>query len=75
VFWTVVIAVRAAFSYGAAHWFTTPLVTWCIANHVTEAASTDGLIFVAIVMVIVRTASLGVRASRLPQRALTPQNA
>jgi len=75
VFWTVVVAARAAFSYGAAHWFTAPLVTWCIAHQVTQAAITDGLIFMAIVMVIVRTAGLGVRASRLPQRALTPQNA
>jgi hypothetical protein len=64
--WTVIIAARAAFSYGAGHWFQTPLVTWAIANHVTEAAITDGLIFMAITMVLLRTLSLRVRASRLP---------
>jgi hypothetical protein len=66
LFWTVIIAARAAFSYGAAHWFTGSLVSWAIANRVTEAAITDGLIFMAVMMVIIRTAALGVRASRLP---------
>jgi hypothetical protein len=75
IFWAVVVGARAAFSYGAAHWFTTLLVTWCIAHQVSEAAVTDGLIFMAIVMIIVRTAGLRVRASRLPQRALAPENA
>lgn len=75
IFWTVLIGARAAFSYGAAHWFTTPLVTWCIAHQVTEAAVTDGLIYMAIAMIIVRTAGLRVRASRLPRQALTPQDA
>ena len=28
IFWTVVIGARAAFSYGAAHWFTGSLVSW-----------------------------------------------
>jgi hypothetical protein len=64
--WIVVIAARAAFSYGAEHWFQTPLVSWAIANHVTLAAITDGLIFMAIAMVVVRAIGLGIRASRLP---------
>jgi membrane protease YdiL (CAAX protease family) len=75
IFWTVIIAARAAFSYGAAHWFQSQIVTWAIANQVTEAAITDGLIFMAIVMVLVRTAGLRVRASRLPNGALEPQSA
>jgi hypothetical protein len=78
IFWTAVVGARAAFSYGAAHWFQPQIVSWAIANQVTEAAVTDGLIFMAIVMVLVRTAGLGVRASRLPDlpdRALAPQNA
>jgi hypothetical protein len=70
IFWTVVIAARAAFSYGAAHWFTGPLVSWAIANQVSEAAITDGLIFMAIAMVIIRTVGLAARASRLPSPAL-----
>jgi hypothetical protein len=59
ILWIVVIGGRAAFSYGSAHWFTAPLVSWCIANQVTEAAIVDGLIFMAIAMVLVRTISLG----------------
>jgi hypothetical protein len=65
IFWVVVIGARAAFSYGAGHWFQGPLVSWAIANQVTVAAITDGLIFMAIAMVLVRTIGLGVRASRL----------
>ena len=66
---------RAAFSYGSVHWFSVPLVTWGIAHQVSVAALTDGLIFMAIAMILVRTVSLGVRASRLPARALEPQSA
>lgn len=64
--WTVVVAARAVFSYGLAHWFQAPVVSWAIANHVTLAAVTDGLIFMAVMMVLVRTIGLGVRSSRLP---------
>jgi hypothetical protein len=38
-------------------------------------AITDGLIFMAIVMVLVRTAGLCARASRLSNGALEPQSA
>jgi hypothetical protein len=65
VFWTVIVGARAAFSYGAAHWFTPQIVSWAVANRVTEAAITDGLIFMAVVMILVRTIGLGARASRL----------
>ena len=63
-------------SYGAAHWFTNSIVSWCIANQVSEAAITDGLIFMALTMIIVRTAGLRVRAARLPAQApaLQPQH-
>ena len=74
ILWIAVIGARAAFSYGSAHWFTTPVVSWAVANQVTEAAIVDGLIFMAIAMVLVRTAALGVRASRLPARALAAQH-
>ena len=75
VLWTAIIGARAAFSYGAAHWFTAPLVSWAITNQVSAAAITDGLIFMAIAMVLVRTAGLGIRASRLPAPALAAQSA
>lgn len=71
-FWTLVIGARAAFSYGAAHWFTASIVSWAIVNQVSEAALTDGLIFMALTMVIVRTAGLRVRAARLPAQAPAP---
>jgi membrane protease YdiL (CAAX protease family) len=66
IFWTVIVAARAAFSYGAAHWFTAQIVSWAVANKVSEAAITDGLIFMAVVMVLARTVGLGARARRLP---------
>ena len=57
---------RAAFSYGVYHWFPAPLAQWCVAHQVTGAAITDGLIFMAITMVLVRTLGLYTRATRLP---------
>ena len=66
ILWIVVIGARTAFSYGAAHWFTADLVAWAVVHQVSAAAITDGLIFMAVVMLIVRTLALGVRASRLP---------
>ena len=70
-----IIGARAAFSYGAGHWFEAPLVSWAIANHVTPAAITDGLIVMAAVMVLVRTVGLAVRASRLPGGELAREEA
>jgi hypothetical protein len=69
--WAVVVGARAVFSYGLAHWFQAPVVSWAIASHVTLAAVTDGLIFMAVMMVLVRTAGLRVRASRLPAAPAT----
>jgi len=51
------------------------LADWCIAHQVTSAAITDGLIFMAIGMVLVRTVGLDVRASRLPVAELARQDA
>jgi hypothetical protein len=67
--WIVIIGARAAFSYGSAHWFTNSIVSWCIANHVSQAAITDGLIFMAVAMILVRTGSLAARAARIPASA------
>ena len=64
--WTLVIGARAAFSYGAYHWFPAQLAQWCMAHQVTGAAITDGLIFMAVAMVLTRTLGLGLRAAALP---------
>jgi hypothetical protein len=64
--WTLIVGARAAFSIGATHWFPTQLAQWCATHQVTGAAITDGLIFMAIAMVLVRTAGLAAGARRLP---------
>jgi hypothetical protein len=64
--WVLVVAARAAFSIGAIHWFPAQLDQWGVTHQVTSAAITDGLIFMALTMVLVRTAGLAVRAARLP---------
>jgi hypothetical protein len=63
--WIVIVAARAAFSWGTVHWFPTQIDQWCYTHQVTQAAVTDGLIFMAITMVLVRTLSLAARASRV----------
>jgi hypothetical protein len=68
--WTLVIGARAAFSYGATHWFPVQLAQWGMAHHVTGAAITNGLIFMAVAMLLTRTLGLGARAAALP-RAMT----
>ena len=69
VLWIVIIGARAAFSYGSSHWFSAPLTNWCIAHQVTAAAITDGLVFMALAMLLTRTIGLGARAARLPAAA------
>jgi hypothetical protein len=64
--WTLVIGARAAFSYGAVHWFHVPLARWSMAHQVTGAAITDALIFMAVAMLLARTAALAARAAALP---------
>ncbi len=64
--WTLVIGARAAFSYGATHWFPAQLDQWSVAHLVTSAAITDGLIFMAVAMILTRTLGLAVRARALP---------
>ena len=64
--WTLVVGARAAFSYGATHWFPAQIAQWCLAHQVTGAAITDGLIFMAVAMILTRTLGLGARAAALP---------
>ncbi len=68
--WSLVIGARAAFSYGATHWFPTQLASWCQAHQVSGAAITDALIFMAIAMLLTRTLGLAVRAATLPRTAV-----
>ena len=63
--WLVIVGARAAFSVGATDWFPAQLGQWSVAHQVSGAAITDGLIFMAITMVLIRTASLAARAARL----------
>ena len=64
--WTLVVVARAAFSYGAIHWFPAQLAQWCVAHQVTGDAITNGLIFMAVAMLLTRTIGLGARAAALP---------
>jgi len=62
--WTIVIGARAAFSYGSSHWFSQSLTTWMAQHSVTAAAITDGLIFMAVAMLLTRTIGMAIRAVR-----------
>ena len=70
--WTAVIGARALFSYGAEHWFTSQIGGWPAANNILPAAITDGLVFMAVAMLLTRTARLAIRARSLPGAATTP---
>jgi hypothetical protein len=66
IVWGLIVGARAAFSIGAVHWFPAQLGLWCATYQVTGAALTDGLIFMAVAMVLTRTVGLAARATRLP---------
>jgi len=71
--WVVVIGARTAFSYGSVHWFGAQLDHWMAQHAVTSAALTDALLFMAIAMVVTRTAGLALRARNLgPEAAAEP---
>ena len=64
--WIIIIAARAAFSWGSAHWFTPQLGSWMIHNDISTAAITDSLILMAVAMLLTRTLGLARRAATLP---------
>jgi hypothetical protein len=64
--WIIVIGVRAAFTYGSSHWFSSGLGHWMVRNDVTSKAIIDGLIFMAVAMVLTRTLGMARRARHIP---------
>jgi len=66
LFWTVIIGDRAVFSYGAHHWFASQLGGWLTATSIPSAAITDGLSFMAVAMLLTRTAGLTIRSRSHP---------
>jgi hypothetical protein len=75
--WAIVIGARAVFSYGSTHWFSHSLTTWMTQHSVTTAAITDGLIFMAVAMLLIRTIGMAIRACTVGpvDRAHRPQPA
>jgi hypothetical protein len=77
VLWVVVVGARLWFDYGAHHEFSRQLGSWLFTERVTGDVLVDSLIFMAIAMLLTRTASLLVRSrmlrSRLPaEQAVRP---
>lgn len=60
--WIAVVGARLAFSYGTTHVFGRQLGEWMAAHSVSGSALTDALIFMAVLMMLTRTALLQVKA-------------
>ena len=63
--WVGVIGARLWFDYAAHHTFPVQLGTWMDANQLTKSALIDAFIFLALAMLLTRTASLAVRSRSL----------
>jgi hypothetical protein len=62
--WVAVTGARLFFDYGCHHLFAAQLVHFGITYQITVAALTDSLIFFSVAMLLSRTASLAIKASR-----------
>jgi hypothetical protein len=71
LFWTAVIGARALFSYGTDHWFGNQLGSWLAASSIPSAAITNGLIFMAVAMLLTRTLGLARRSRSVPSGTAT----
>jgi hypothetical protein len=60
--WIVVIGARALFTYGSSNWFSAQLGQWMLRNGVSSKAIIDGLIFMAVAMVLTRTVAMARQA-------------
>jgi hypothetical protein len=63
--WVTVIGARLGFAYATSHWHS--LQTWLGTHQITSATLTDALIFMAVGMLLARTATLVVRERVLPR--------
>jgi hypothetical protein len=73
--WIAVVGARIYFTYAAQHTFHEQIGRWMLTNQITVNALTDGLIFLAIAMLLARTGTLAARARRVGARRTTPVTA
>lgn len=62
--WIIVVGARVGFAYAVYH--SHSVQRWVGTHHITGNAITDALIFMAVGMLLVRTAALGIRRAALP---------
>jgi hypothetical protein len=71
--WILVIGARIGFAYATSH--SHSLQVWLGTHHITSDAVTDALIFMAVGMLLLRTATLRLRAAALPAAGPGPERA